>query len=54
MRDIPDLNRQFAGMTTLGRVGLPEDIGLMITGLLAENNRWVTAQPIEVSGGQAI
>jgi NAD(P)-dependent dehydrogenase (short-subunit alcohol dehydrogenase family) len=54
VRDTPDLNKAFAGMTALGRVGVPDDIGPMIASLLSEDNRWVTAQRIEVSGGQAI
>lgn len=54
VRDIPDLNKQFAGMTALGRVGVPDDIGPMIANLLAPGNRWITGQRIEVSGGQAI
>lgn len=54
VRDIPDLNKQFAGMTALGRVGVPDDIGPMVASLLGSSNRWVTAQRIEVSGGQAI
>lgn len=54
VRDTPDLNRQFAAMTALGRVGVPDDIGPMIASLLTEDNRWVNAQRIEVSGGQGI
>ncbi|MGM3389992.1 SDR family oxidoreductase [Stutzerimonas stutzeri] len=54
VRDVPDLNEQFAGMTALGRVGVPDDIGPMIASLLSEDNRWITAQRIEVSGGQVI
>jgi NAD(P)-dependent dehydrogenase (short-subunit alcohol dehydrogenase family) len=54
VRDTPDLNRVFADMTALGRVGTPDDIGPMIASLLSEDNRWVNAQRIEVSGGQAI
>ncbi|MFL9879003.1 SDR family oxidoreductase [Herbaspirillum rhizosphaerae] len=54
VRDNPDVNKLFAGMTALGRVGLPDDIGPMIASLLSEDNRWVTAQRIEVSGGQGI
>jgi NAD(P)-dependent dehydrogenase (short-subunit alcohol dehydrogenase family) len=54
VRDMRELNRQFAAMTALGRVGVPDDIGPMIASLLATDNRWVTAQRIEVSGGQAI
>lgn len=54
VRDDPEINKVFAGMTALGRVGLPDDIGPMIASLLSEDNRWINAQRIEVSGGQAI
>lgn len=54
VRDMPDLNKAFAGMIALGRVGVPDDIGPMIASLLSEDNRWITAQRIEVSGGQVI
>lgn len=54
VRDMPDLNTQFASMTALGRVGVPDDIGPMVAALLKPANRWVTAQRIEVSGGQSI
>lgn len=54
VRDTPDFNKFFAGMTALGRVGLPSDIGPMIASLLSEDNRWINAQRIEVSGGQGI
>jgi NAD(P)-dependent dehydrogenase (short-subunit alcohol dehydrogenase family) len=54
VRDNPEVNKIFAGMTALGRVGLPDDIGAMIASLLSGDNRWVNAQRIEVSGGQAI
>ena len=35
-------------------VGVPDDVGPMIASLLSENNRWINAQRIEVSGGQGI
>jgi NAD(P)-dependent dehydrogenase (short-subunit alcohol dehydrogenase family) len=54
VRDKVELNQQFAALTALGRVGLPDDIGPMIASLLSEDNRWVNAQRIEVSGGQGI
>jgi len=54
VRDTPDLNEVFAGMIALGRVGVPDDIGPMIASLLGEDNRWITAERIEVSGGQVI
>lgn len=54
VRDSPDYNQAFAGMTALGRVGLPDDIGPMVASLLGPDNRWVNGQRIEVSGGQTI
>jgi len=54
VRDNPELNKFVADATALGRVGLPDDIGPMIASLLSEDNRWVNAQRIEVSGGMAI
>lgn len=54
VRDTPAYNEAFAGMTALGRVGLPDDIGPAIASLLGPENRWITAQRIEVSGGQNI
>jgi NAD(P)-dependent dehydrogenase (short-subunit alcohol dehydrogenase family) len=54
VRDTPEFNKFFADITALGRVGLPDDIGPMIASLLSEDNRWINAQRIEVSGGQGI
>jgi NAD(P)-dependent dehydrogenase (short-subunit alcohol dehydrogenase family) len=54
VRDNPEINKALAGLTALGRVGLPDDIGPMIASLLSPDNGWVNAQRIEVSGGQAI
>lgn len=54
VRDNPELNKTFATLTALGRAGLPDDIGPMIASLLSQDNRWVNAQRIEVSGGQGI
>jgi NAD(P)-dependent dehydrogenase (short-subunit alcohol dehydrogenase family) len=54
VRDNPELNRQVAEMTAFGRAGEPDDIGPMIAALLSDDNRWVNAQRIEVSGGMAI
>ncbi len=54
VRDNPALNKQVADMTALGRAGVPDDIGPMIASLLSEENRWINAQRIEVSGGMAI
>jgi NAD(P)-dependent dehydrogenase (short-subunit alcohol dehydrogenase family) len=54
VRDNPEVNKRIADMTALGRAGLPDDIGPMIASLLSEDNRWVNAQRIEVSGGMAV
>jgi NAD(P)-dependent dehydrogenase (short-subunit alcohol dehydrogenase family) len=54
VRDTPAYNEAFAKMIALGRVGLPNDIGPMIASLIGPDNGWVTAQRIEVSGGQNI
>ena len=51
VRDNPELNSFIASQTALGRVGLPDDIGGAIASLFSEENRWVNAQRIEVSGG---
>ena len=54
VRDNPEVNRQVSAMTALGRPGVADDIGPMIAGLLSDDNRWVNAQRIEVSGGLAL
>lgn len=48
------VNKMVSDVTALGRPGLPDDIGPMIASLLSEDNRWVNAQRIEVSGGMSI
>ncbi|UCI06164.1 SDR family NAD(P)-dependent oxidoreductase [Mesorhizobium sp. B1-1-8] len=54
VRDDADINRMVASVTALGRAGVPDDIGPMIASLLSDDNRWVNAQRIEVSGGMNI
>jgi NAD(P)-dependent dehydrogenase (short-subunit alcohol dehydrogenase family) len=54
VRDNPEVNMQVSAMTALGRPGVADDIGPMIAGLLSDDNRWVNAQRIEVSGGLAL
>ena len=54
VRDNEQLNQYIATQTALGRVGVPEDIGGAIAALLTDDNRWVNAQRIEVSGGMFI
>jgi NAD(P)-dependent dehydrogenase (short-subunit alcohol dehydrogenase family) len=51
VRDNPKVNKRVAAMTSLGRVGEPDDVGPMIASLLSADHRWVNAQRIEVSGG---
>lgn len=51
VRDNAQINQQIAGLTALGRVGLPDDIGGAIALLLAPENGWVNGQRIEVAGG---
>lgn len=50
-RDNKQMNEMVASITALGRAGLPDDIGPMVASLLSDDNRWVNAQRIEVSGG---
>ncbi|WP_338662408.1 SDR family oxidoreductase [Pararoseomonas sp. SCSIO 73927] len=54
VRDTPEYNEAFARIIALGRVGVPDDVGPAIASLLSPDNRWITAQRIEVSGGQNI
>lgn len=54
VRDTKELNDQFSSMIALGRVGLPEEIGAAVAALLDDGTAWMTAQRIEVSGGQII
>lgn len=54
VRDNADINAQIAGLTALGRVGVPDDIGGVVAFLCSDAARWVNAQRLEVSGGQAI
>jgi NAD(P)-dependent dehydrogenase (short-subunit alcohol dehydrogenase family) len=51
VRDNEQVNTFIAGITALGRVGLPDDIGGAIASLLSDESRWVNAQRIEASGG---
>lgn len=54
VRDSKEYNDMIAGVTALGRVGLPDDIGSVVAFLCTDDAYWVNAQRIEVSGGQAI
>ncbi|CAH2602524.1 SDR family oxidoreductase [Rhodovastum atsumiense] len=54
VRDNQQVNAFIAGVTALGRAGLPDDIGPAVATLLSEDNRWINAQRIEVSGGMFV
>ncbi|HSV58409.1 MAG TPA: SDR family oxidoreductase [Variovorax sp.] len=54
VRDNAQVKAHIAGLTALGRVGQPEDIGGAVASLLSEGNRWITGQRIEVSGGMLL
>jgi NAD(P)-dependent dehydrogenase (short-subunit alcohol dehydrogenase family) len=54
VRDNEHINKHIASVTALGRVGLPDDIGSVVAFLCTNDAKWVNAQRIEVSGGQAI
>lgn len=51
LRDNKELNAHVAGMTALGRAGVPDDIGGVIAFLCTEEARWINGQRIEASGG---
>ena len=51
VRDNKEYNDLVAGMTALGRVGLPDDIGGIVAFLCTEEARWINGQRIEASGG---
>lgn len=47
----PQLHDYMNSITSLGRVGVPDDIGGVIAFLCTEDARWINAQRIETSGG---
>jgi NAD(P)-dependent dehydrogenase (short-subunit alcohol dehydrogenase family) len=47
----PGAKEFLASNTALGRVGVPEDIGGVISFLCSAEGRWVNAQRLEASGG---
>jgi NAD(P)-dependent dehydrogenase (short-subunit alcohol dehydrogenase family) len=47
----PQIREFLVGNTSLKRVGMPDDIGGVITLLCSEEAGWINAQRIEVSGG---
>ena len=53
-RDNKEINAHIASLTSLGRVGLPDDIGGVIAFLCSQEAYWINGQRIEVSGGQGL
>ncbi|SHM76063.1 SDR family NAD(P)-dependent oxidoreductase [Chitinophaga sp. CF418] len=51
MEDNPDIRKFVAGITALGRVGLPDDVGGVVAFLCSNDAKWVNGQRIEVTGG---
>lgn len=51
VRDNENVNKMIAGLTALGRPGVPDDIGGVIAFLCTEDARWINGQRIEVTGG---
>lgn len=54
VRGNPDLWREIAATTALGRPGLPDDVGAAVATFLTGPTGWITGQRIEVSGGQRL
>ncbi len=54
VRDNKQINQFVASVTALGRPGVPDDIGPAVASLLTEDNRWINAQRIEISGGMFV
>ncbi|RYY55985.1 MAG: SDR family oxidoreductase, partial [Chitinophagaceae bacterium] len=54
VRDNAEINKMVAGITALGRVGKPDDIGGVVAFLCTDDAKWINAQRIEVSGGMAL
>lgn len=50
----PELIPAIAANTALGRLGEPDDVGMVIATLVSEESRWITAQNIEASGGYGL
>ncbi|HEV7708525.1 MAG TPA: SDR family oxidoreductase [Asanoa sp.] len=51
LRDNPQVQQQITGVTALNRIAIADDAGAAIAAMLRDDNRWVTGQRIEASGG---
>lgn len=47
-----DMRKVFESQTPLGRIGQPDDIGVIASYLASDEARWVTGEVIYASGGQ--
>lgn len=47
----PEAKKYIEGLSTLGRVGKPEDVADTIAFLASDDARWISGQNIEASGG---
>jgi NAD(P)-dependent dehydrogenase (short-subunit alcohol dehydrogenase family) len=54
VRDNEQVRAYLTSQVALGRIGEPDDIGPAVAALLSDDNRWMTAQRVEVSGGQSL
>lgn len=54
VRDNEQTHNFLKGVTALGRVGQPEDIGGIVAFLCTDDARWINAQRIEASGGMML
>jgi NAD(P)-dependent dehydrogenase (short-subunit alcohol dehydrogenase family) len=51
MQDTPETRAFVSGVTALGRVGLPDDVGGVVAFLCSPEAKWVNGQRIELTGG---
>lgn len=51
VRDNQELKDYLSSLTSLGRVGIPDDVGTVVAFLCTDDAKWVNAQRIEVAGG---
>jgi NAD(P)-dependent dehydrogenase (short-subunit alcohol dehydrogenase family) len=50
-RELPDYAGQFAKITPMGRIGMPEDVAGVVVFLASDASRFITGQTIGVDGG---
>lgn len=54
LRNNPERKAMIAGLSPLGRVGQPDDIGSVVAFLCTDDAKWINGQRIEVSGGMML